>query len=320
MSRRLLFVIDPLPTLNPAKDSTIAMMRAAQARGHETWATTVDRLSWASTAGVCAEARHLELISGQGCWYRTHTEETLPLNAFDAVLMRKDPPFDVEFISATWMLEQAEREGARIFNRPRALRDHSEKFALTEFADLAPDTLISRSPAQISAFIDEKGDTILKPLDGMGGRGIFRVRNDDPNRNVIIEMLAENGTRSVMAQRFLPAISAGDKRILLIGGEVVPWCLARIPKAGESRGNLAAGGTGVVQALSTRDREIAETLAPILAARGLLLVGLDVIGEHLTEINVTSPTCMVEIEKSSGLDVAGMFITAVENACAGSDC
>jgi glutathione synthase len=230
--------------------------------------------------------------------------------------MRQDPPFDFEYIAATWLLERAEAEGARIFNRPRAIRDHSEKVAITEFAQFAPTTLITRDAADIHAFIDELGEAILKPLDGMGGSSIFHVRRDDPNRNVIIETLTQFGVRSIMVQQYLPAIREGDKRVLLIGGEPVPFCLARIPKAGESRGNLAAGGTGVARPLTARDREIAVSLAPTLWARGLLIVGLDVIGDKLTEVNVTSPTCFVEIAQQTGFDVAGMLLDALERECA----
>jgi glutathione synthase len=313
---RLLFILDPLPELKAWKDSSVAMMRAARDRGHEVWAATAEALSWTGDSGVCATAVRLEISDDDAAWYGEVAHESLRLADCAAVIMRKDPPFDIEYVTTTWMLERAEAEGARIFNRPRALRDHSEKFALTEFPQFAPKTLITRDAAQLSAFIEREGDTVLKPLDGMGGSRIFRVRRDDPNRNVIIETLAEFGARTVMAQAYLPAISEGDKRILVVGGEVVPFCLARIPKAGESRGNLAAGGTGVARPLSVRDREIAESLAPVLAARGLLLVGLDVIGEQLTEINVTSPTCMVEIREQTGFDAAAMFITAVEKACA----
>ena len=229
--------------------------------------------------------------------------------------MRKDPPFDFEYLTATWLLERAEADGVRVFNRPRALRDHSEKLAIAEFNQFTPQTLVARDMAQLQQFIDTQRDIILKPLDGMGGSQIFRVHRNDPNRNVIVETLTDEGQRTVMAQRYLPEIIQGDKRILLIAGEVVPYCLARIPKAGETRGNLAVGGTGVAQELTPRDREIAETLAPILFARGLMLVGIDVIGNHLTEINVTSPTCMVEIRQQTGFDAAALFITAIEDAC-----
>jgi glutathione synthase len=229
--------------------------------------------------------------------------------------MRQDPPFDFEYVAATWLLERAESQGARIWNKPRSIRDHSEKVAITEFPQYTPTTLIARDPVDIHAFIDELGDVILKPLDGMGGSSIFRVLKDDSNRNVIVETLTAFGARSIMAQRYLPAISQGDKRILLIAGEPVPYCLARIPKPGESRGNLAAGGKGVARPLLGRDREIAEALAPVLWARGLLIVGLDVIGDCLTEINVTSPTCFVEIAQQTRFDVAAMLVDALEREC-----
>jgi glutathione synthase len=314
---RLLFVVDPLATLKPAKDSSIAMMRAAQARGHEVWATTADALSWQSGRGVEADAVALTLADDDADWYAETGRARLRLADCGAVLMRKDPPFDMDYVTATWQLEQAGREGARVFNRPAALRDHSEKLALAEFAHLAPPTLVSADPARLSAFIDAEGDVILKPLDGMGGAGIFRVGAGDPNRNVIVETLTGHGARAAMAQRYLPAIAEGDKRILIVGGEVVPFCLARLAKAGETRANLATGGTGVARPLSARDREIAEALAPVLTARGLLFVGIDVIGDCLTEINVTSPTCMVEIRQQTGFDAAALFIAALERACAG---
>ncbi len=313
---RFLFIVDPLPSLKASKDSSIAMMRAAQARGHEVWATTVDALAWMTDAGVQADARRLQLADDDQPWFAEVARAMVRLADVDAVLMRKDPPFDIEYVTATWLLEQAEREGARVFNRPAALRDHSEKIALAEFARFVPKTLVTRDAQQLAAFIDAGRDTILKPIDGMGGSGVFRVRADDPNRNVIIETLTGDGARTVMAQAYLPAIAEGDKRILIVGGDVVPYALARLARPGETRANLAAGGTGVARPLTPRDREIAETLAPVLAARGLLLVGLDVIGEHLTEINVTSPTCMVEIRTQTGFDVAAMFITALERACA----
>ncbi len=312
---RFLFIVDPLASLQAYKDSSVAMMRAAQASGHEVWTAGVGSLFWRSGCGVQAAALRLDLRAGED-WHREAGRDTLPLAAFDAVVMRKDPPFDIEYVTATWLLERAVAEGARVFNDPRALRDHSEKFALAEFARFAPETLVTRDHDRVQAFIDEIGDAVLKPLDGMGGSRIFRVRANDPNRNVIVETLGEHGARTVMAQRYLPAIAAGDKRILVIAGEVLPWCLARIPKPGESRGNLAAGGSGIAQPLSAPDREIAEALAPVLAARGLLLVGLDVIGEHLTEINVTSPTCMVEIHAQTGCDAAALLVRALERACA----
>lgn len=313
---RIAFITDPLPSLKAYKDSSIAMMRAAQAVGHTVWAIDAPDLRWDSVAGVVADAQPLLLSDNNAAWYAAGEAKAVALREFDAVVMRKDPPFDLEYITATWLLERAEAEGARVYNRPRALRDHSEKLSLAEFAQFAAPTRVARRAAQIDDFIDAHGDVILKPLDGMGGAGIFRVRRDDPNRNAIIEALTDDGRRTIMAQRYLPQISEGDKRILLIGGEVVPYSLARIPRPGETRGNLAAGGSGVARDLSARDREIAEALAPVLAARGLLLVGIDVIGDCLTEINVTSPTCMVEIREQTAFDAAAMYIAALERAVA----
>ena len=312
---RLAFIVDPLDSLKPAKDSSIAMMRAAQAAGHAVWSIQLPSLHWDALHGVCAEAVHLELLPDDGEWCVELVRHIVPLREFAAVVMRKDPPFDLEYVAATWLLERAEAEGARVFNKPRALRDHSEKLSVLEFAHLAAPTLVARDAAYLHAFIEREGDTVLKPLDGMGGSEIFRVRQDDPNRNVIVETLTRHGARTIMAQHYLPAISEGDKRILLIGGEVVPYCLARIPKAGETRGNLAAGGRGEARPLSSSDWAIANELAPILAARGLLLVGLDVIGDKLTEINVTSPTCMVEIAAQTGFDAAALFVATLEKAC-----
>lgn len=312
---RLAFIIDPLETLKPHKDSSIAMMREAVRRGHEVHAILRDGLFWRDGV-VSAMATRLDLnLSDEiGHGFAPQELQRHPLTDFHATVMRQDPPFDAEYIAATWLLERAESAGARIFNRPRAIRDHNEKIAITEFHAYAPTTLISRHADDLQHFIDELQDVILKPLDGMGGNSIFRVRHDDPNRNVIVETLTLQGQRSIMAQRYLPQIREGDKRILLIDGVPVPYCLARIPKAGESRGNLAAGGTGVARPLSERDREIAEALGPRLAERGLLLVGLDVIGDHLTEINVTSPTCFVEITQQTGCHVAALFIDALERA------
>ena len=319
-SLKLAFVLDPLDSLKAWKDSSVAMMRAAERHGHEVYAIEAHSLGWRTPdanghGGVFAEVIHLHPRPDDHDWYRETGRAWRALREFDAVIMRKDPPFDAEFLAATWLLERAEAEGVKVFNRPRALREHSEKLSIAEFPQFTPPTLVSRHPAQLQHFIDEERDVIVKPLDGMGGTGIFRVHRNDPNRNVILETLTANGQRTIMAQRFLPAISQGDKRILLIGGKPVPWCLARIPKAGETRGNLAVGGTGIAQELSARDHEIAATLGPLLLKRGLILVGLDVIGDHLTEINVTSPTCMVEIRQQTGFDAAGAFITVIEHAC-----
>lgn len=313
---RIAFIIDPPGTLKPAKDSSIAMMRAAHRAGDAIWIIEQPSLHYSPERGVCGEAVRLEIGDDDAGWYREVGREILPLRDFSAVLMRKDPPFDMEYVAATWLLERAEAQGARVFNRPAALRDHSEKLAVLEFPQFAAPTLVAREAAPIQAFIDAHQDCVLKPLDGMGGSQVFRVRADDPNRNVIIETLTRLSRRTIMAQRHIPEISEGDKRILLVDGQVVPYCLARIPKAGETRGNLAAGGRGVVQPLGARDREIAGALAPVLAARGLLLVGIDVIGDYLTEINVTSPTCMVEIARESGFDAAALMIAALKRRCA----
>ena len=312
---RFAFILDPLDSLKAYKDTSIAIMRAAQAAGHAIWAIQQPALHWSALHGVCAEAVLIELLPDDATWYIERSRTVIPLRDFAAVLMRKDPPFDIEYVTSTWLLGRAEAEGAKVFNRPQALRDHSEKLSLTEFDQFSVPTLVARDPALIHDFIDQQRDAILKPLDGMGGSQIFRVHHDDPNRNVIVETLTQEGARMIMGQRYIPEISQGDKRILIIGGEIVPYCLARIPKAGETRGNLAAGGRGVARELTARDREIAETLAPVLAARGLLLVGIDVIGDWLTEINVTSPTCMVEICEQTGFDAAAMFVTALEREC-----
>jgi len=310
------FIVDPLESLKAYKDSSVAMMREAHRRGHAVHAVMREALTWRDGT-VRVAATRLEFHpdhAHHGPWCAEQEREHQPLTAFDAVMMRQDPPFDSEYVAATWLLERAEAEGARIFNRPRAVRDHNEKVAITEFPQLIATTLVARDAVDLNDFVDELGDVILKPLDGMGGTSIFRVRRDDPNRHVIVETLTAHGSRTIMAQRYLPQIAQGDKRILLIAGEAVPYCLARIPKPGETRGNLATGGTGVAQPLSARDREIAATLGPVLAARGLLLVGLDVIGDCLTEINVTSPTCFVEITQQSGCDVAALFVDALERA------
>jgi glutathione synthase len=230
------------------------------------------------------------------------------------VLMRKDPPFDNEYLYSTHLLDLAGRQGARVVNRPQAIRDFNEKLAVAKFPQLAPPTLVTRLEPVLREFLAEHHDVIFKPLDGMGGSGIFRVREDDPNIGVIIETITAHGETTIMAQRYLPEIREGDKRVLLIAGKPVPFCLARVPKQGESRGNLAAGGTGIARALTARDREIAEALGPGLWARGLLLVGLDVIGDSLTEVNVTSPTCFQEITQQTGFDVPAMFVDALEAA------
>ena len=322
---KLLFVADPLERFKIAKDSTYAMMREAANRGHTLMACEPRELGWRSDgrAGgpVTAAVRDVELLEpGAPHWWRAAQlpgeRRAQPLNEVDAVLMRKDPPFDSEYFYATHLLEQAEREGARVFNRPRALRDHPEKLSILEFPELIGPTLVTRDAAEIRRFHAEHRDIILKPLDGMGGMGIFRVGPDGLNLGSITETLNRHGTTTVMVQKYLPEIAQGDKRILVIGGEPVPYSLARIPQGSEIRGNLAVGGKGVAQPLSARDREIAEALGPVLAARGLLLVGLDVIGDSLTEVNVTSPTCFQEIAEQTGFDVPKMFVDALEKELA----
>ena len=310
---RLAFILDPLSGLKAYKDSSIAIMRAAQARGHSIHAIMRPDLMWRE-GQVLARAQAITVSGDNAAWVAPGETTTEPLAAFDAVLMRQDPPFDFEYITATWLLERAAAAGVKVWNHPRSVRDHSEKIAITEFAQFTAPTLIARAAQDLNAFIDDMGDAILKPLDGMGGTGIFRVRADDPNRNAIIETLTDMGQRTIMAQKYLPQIVDGDKRVLIIGGQVIPYSLARIPKAGETRGNLAAGGRGVAMPLTDREREIAETLAPILWSRGLLIVGLDVIGGHLTEVNVTSPTCMVEIHDQQGYWVADKVVDALEGA------
>ncbi|WPB57225.1 glutathione synthase [Xylophilus sp. GOD-11R] len=313
----ILFVADPIESFKIYKDTTFSMMRELQRRGHTLAVCEPQDLAWQRGGEVSAVVRTLRLTGDPLHWFDVSTAEgPQPLRSFDAVLMRKDPPFDSEFFYATHLLEQAEREGARVFNKPRALRDHPEKLAIMEFPEFIGPTLVTRSDAAIRAFHAEHRDIILKPLDGMGGMGIFRVRDDGMNLGSIIETLNQGGANTVMVQRFLPAIADGDKRILLIGGKPAPFCLARIPQGGEVRGNLAAGGKGIARPLTQRDREIAEAIAPVLYARGLLLVGLDVIGENVTEINVTSPTCFQEIHDQTGFDVPAMFVDALEAAFA----
>jgi glutathione synthase len=312
---KLAFVADPLESFKIYKDSTFAIMSEAAARGHVLYALEQHELCWRDGT-VYGEARRIELTGEKARWYRAAESVRAPLAQFDAVLMRKDPPFDLEYLYSTYLLELAEMQGARVYNRPRALRDWNEKMAVARFARYAAPTLVTRREDLIRAFLAEHRDMVLKPLDGMGGHSVFRVRHDDPNLNVIIETVTHYGRRTVMAQRYIPEIRDGDKRILLIGGRAVPYCLARIPKPGETRGNIAAGGKGVARELGARDREIAQALGPALAAEGLLLVGLDVIGDYLTEVNVTSPTCFREITEQTGFNVAGMFLDALEQALA----
>jgi len=317
----VLFIVDPLPQLKAYKDSSVAMMRALAARGH-TLSVALQPDLFIDGDRVFAACLPIELVPdadlhGHGWWRGRGPAADAELAGFDAVLMRKDPPFDMEYVYATHMLEYAQAAGARVFNAGAAIRNHPEKLAITEFPALTAPTLVTRSMSRIKAFHAAHHDVIVKPLDGMGGTGVFRLQAGEPNLNAILETLTADGTRSIMAQRYIPEIALGDKRILVIAGEPVPYALARVPLAGETRGNLAAGGRGEARPLSARDLEIARTVGPALAARGLLLVGLDVIGDYLTEINVTSPTCFVEIAEQTGYDVAGRFAEALEAAAGG---
>lgn len=314
---KLAFILDPLDALKPKKDSSIAMMREASRRGHEVYALGMADL-FVQDGSVAARAVPLVVADDDRAWYREGSAEEVPVAFFDLVAMRKDPPFDAEYYYATLLLERAEAEGARVVNAPRALRDWNEKLAILRFPQFTPPTMVSRDPARIHAFVDRHADVILKKLDGMGGTMIFRVRADDPNRNVIVETMVGEAERTIMAQKFVPEIARGDKRVLVIEGKPFPYCLARIPKAGETRGNLAAGGTGVAQPLSARDREIGETVGVELVKAGITLAGLDVIGDCLTEVNVTSPTCIVEIAQQTGENAAKPLLDALERRARGA--
>jgi glutathione synthase len=313
MPLELLFIVDPLDGLKAYKDSSVAMMREAARRGHVVFAATPDELA-ATDRSVTALTHRLQLAADDHDWYVDLGAAERDLASFAAVLMRKDPPFDVEFLNATLLLSRAAALGARIVNDARALRDHNEKLAILEFPQFTVPSLVTREAERIRAFWADHEDIVVKPLDGMGGTGVFRMQPGDPNAGSILETVTARGGRTAMAQKYIPAIRDGDKRVLVIDGEPVPYCLARVPKAGETRGNLAAGGIGRAQPLTARDREIATIVGRALLPRGLRLLGLDVIGDHLTEVNVTSPTCFVEITEQTGCNVAGLFIDALERA------
>ena len=314
---KIAFLADPLSTFKIYKDSTFAMMREAARRGHAVYAFE-QRDMVLEEGAVTASVTRIHLTGEADEWYRADRPESVSLSSFDAVIERKDPPFDMEYVYGTYLLELAERQGARVFNRPGAIRDHNEKLTIGQFSQYTSPTLVSSDAARLRAFHEKHGDVIFKPLDGMGGAGIFRVKDDGMNLGSVIESLTGNGKHTIMAQKFIPAIKQGDKRVLVIDGKPVPFTLARIPQGNEVRGNLAAGGLGVAQPITAREREIAEAIGPELAARGLLLVGLDVIGDFLTEVNVTSPTCFQEITDQTGFDVAAMFIDAVEQKLIGN--
>lgn len=308
---RLAIILDPLDSIKTYKDTTFAMMQEASQRGHSMFAIMQGDIALKQEK-VVVLAKPITLTGKEPGWYRTEKELLVPLAEFDAVLMRKDPPFNMEYIYSTYLLELAENQGAKIFNKPRALRDLNEKMATTIFTEFSAPTLVTRRSDLILEFLDEHKDIILKPLDGMGGRSIFRATKTDYNVNAIIEVLTDFGTKTIMVQRYIPEISKGDKRILLIAGKPVPYTVARIPKPGETRGNLDMGGKAVVQPLSDRERKIAEILAPKLYELGVLLTGLDVIGDYVTEINITSPSCFPEIKEQAGFNVAGMMLDALE--------
>ncbi len=317
-----LFVIDPLPGLKAWKDSSVAIMRSLAARGHGfSFATMADLFIQDGRVRVAATAMRLRPDAdwhGHDWWSSDAEARECALADFDAVLMRKDPPFDMEYVYATHLFDYAAVQGARVFNAGAAIRNHPEKLAITEFAQYTAPTLVSRDMARLRAFHAQYGDVIVKPLDGMGGSGIFRLLPQEHNLGSVLETLTALGTRSIMAQRYIPQIAQGDKRILIIGDQVVPFALARVPLQGETRGNLAAGGLGQARPLTPRDQELAQAVAQGLSGRGLLLIGLDVIGDYITEINVTSPTCFVEITQQTGFDVAGRFVDALEQAVGSS--
>jgi len=306
-----LFIADPLQSFKISGDSTLAMMRVAQKAGHRLWFCEARNILWRGDA-VVADCKSLAVKPSGTSWFELGSIEARNLNTFSAVFMRTDPPFNIEYLNTTWLLSAAVRQGAKVFNDPAAIRDHSEKLSITEFPSLIPPTLVTRELSAVQAFHQEYRDIVIKPLDGMGGMGVFRVGSDGLNLASIVETLGENGARTLMVQRFLPEIAQGDKRVLLIGGEVVPFALARIPQGSEIRGNLAVGGKGVAMPVNDAEMKVAKQLAPILNERGLFLVGLDLIGAHVTEINVTSPTCFVAITEQSGFDVPQFWLKALE--------
>ena len=308
-------VMDPISTIKIQKDSTFAMLLEGQRRGCTLW--YMEQRDLALRDGRCmASMRPLEVRDDKDGWFSLGGPIIQPLDSLDVVLMRKDPPFDMEYVYTTYLLEQAEARGSLIVNRPSGLRNANEKLYTAWFPEVCAATLVSRLKSQFIEFIDTHGDVILKPLDGMGGASIFRVRADDPNKNVIIETLTQHERRYTMAQKFIPEIRDGDKRILVIDGKPIPYALARIPSAGENRGNLAAGGRGTGVALSDKDREIVETLAPRLREQGILFAGLDVIGDFLTEVNVTSPTCIRELDQIYGLNISATLMDCIEHKLA----
>jgi glutathione synthase len=312
---KLGIVMDPIGQINVNKDSSLAMLLEAQSRGYQLYYMEMQDL-YLQNGRAHATMKPLQVQQDAENWYQFGEQLDTPLAELDVILMRKDPPFDTEFLYATYMLERAETEGTLIVNKPRSLRDANEKLFTAWFAELTPETLVSRSPVKLRRFYVEHQDIILKPLDGMGGASVFHIKPGDRNLSVIIETLTQHGSRYAMAQKFIPAISAGDKRILVVDGEPIPYCLARIPASGETRGNLAAGARGEARALTESDRRIAEAVAPMLKEKGFYFVGLDVIGDKLIEINVTSPTCIREIEAAFDINISSKIMDSIEQALA----
>jgi glutathione synthase len=302
--------MDPIQSIKYNKDTTLALLLAAQRQGYKLFYMEQQHL-FLENGNPRAEVRPLKVIENPFKWYELEESSSVPLEELDVILMRKDPPFDAEYIYSTYILEEAERRGTLVVNKPQSLRDCNEKVFATQFPQCSPPLLVSRDERRLKKFLAEHLDVVFKPLDGMGGTSIFRVKQGDQNLNVILETLTKNGQETIMGQKYVPEITTGDKRILVIDGEVVPYCLARIPAEGEFRGNLAAGGQGVVQPLSDRDRWIADQVAPTLKEKGLIFVGLDVIGDYLTEINVTSPTCVREIDDAQGTAIGDQLLAAI---------
>jgi len=312
MTVRLGIVMDPIDRIQFKKDSSLAMLWAAQQRGWQLVYMEPEDL-YQNGGQARARSRNLTVRMDPNDWYSFESEDDIALGDLDVILMRQDPPVDREFLMATYILSAAEEQGALVVNPPATLRDCNEKLFATQFEDLTPPLIVTCSPARLRAFYAEHKDVIMKPIDGMGGSSIFRIKENDGNLGVIIETLTEHGTWQAMAQKFVPDIKQGDKRILMIEGEPVPYALARIPAAGENRGNLAAGGRGEGRELTDRDREICARVAPVIKAKGLMFVGLDVIGDYLTEINVTSPTCIRELDAAFGIDISAMLMDAIAN-------
>ena len=315
MTIKLGIVMDPIASINYKKDSSLAMLLAARKKGWELFYMEQDDL-YQKEGIAMGSVQPLSVKADPQDWFSLGERKEMPLSELNVILMRKDPPFDMEFIYSTYLLEQAEKAGTLIVNKPQSIRDCNEKIFATVFPQCTPPVMVARSARLLREFAEEHGDVVLKPLDGMGGSSIFRTSPKDPNLSVIIETLTEMGQRQAMIQKYIPEIKSGDKRILMVDGEPVPYCLARVPAEGELRGNLAAGGTGVGQPLSDRDRWIAEQIGPTLKEKGLLFVGLDVIGDYLTEINVTSPTCIRELDSQFDLDIAGQLMDVIESKLA----